>query len=101
MPLAFTRDAGQFAREAGALVAARIEYNVMATVLAGVLAGEYAESPLFAYAADRAGAPGFAALRQPPWPLLVTDLTAAGVSRGARAADRMDEGVRARGRSRR
>jgi RimJ/RimL family protein N-acetyltransferase len=73
--LVLTGDQHEFAAHAAGLLEARVEYNVMATVLAGVLAGDYANSTrLFAYALDDVGELEFAALRQPPWPMLVTEL---------------------------
>jgi uncharacterized protein len=73
--LVLTADPHEFAARAGDFVRGRIEYNVMATVLAGVLAGDYVDrTAWFAYALDDMGALELAALRQPPWPMLVTEL---------------------------
>lgn len=76
MKLTLTRDAEEFALRTGDLFESRIECNLIATVCAGVLAGRYPQSaPLFAYGTEN-GETGFAALRTPPWNMLVTDLSA-------------------------
>jgi predicted GNAT family acetyltransferase len=70
-----TGDPQEFAVQAGEFLAARPERNVAATVLNSVLAGGYAGArPLFAYGSDVRGRIRLAALRTPPWPLLVCDL---------------------------
>lgn len=75
MRLVLTADPREFAARAGDFVRGRVEYNVMATVLSGALAGDYGGStPLFACAGGDAGEVEFAALRQPPWSMLVTEL---------------------------
>jgi predicted GNAT family acetyltransferase len=68
-------DPREFAAQAEAFLAARPARNVAATVLGSVLAGRYATSEaLFAVGRDEHGRIGLAALRTPPWPLLVSDL---------------------------
>jgi RimJ/RimL family protein N-acetyltransferase len=74
LKLDLTRDAGEFAARTRELFESRFDYNLIATVLAGVLAGRYPHTvPLFAY-----GAVGsdlrFAALRTPPWDMLATEI---------------------------
>jgi predicted GNAT family acetyltransferase len=72
--LTLTRDALEFAARTGDLFESRIECNLIATVCAGVLAGRYPESePLFAYGTEN-DETTFAALRTPPWDMLVTAL---------------------------
>ncbi len=76
MKLTLTRDAEEFAARTSDLFESRIECNLIATVCAGVLAGHYPQSaPLFAYGTEN-GETGFAALRTPPWNMLVTDQSA-------------------------
>ena len=73
MRFVLTRDPEEFAERAGVLFASRIEFNVLATVLANVADGHHAAvSPLFAYADAAVGTTVAAALRVPPWPLLST-----------------------------
>ena len=75
MPPVLTADQHEFAAHAGSFVRGRIEYNVMASVLEGVLSRDYSDATaLFAYALDDAGELEYAALRQPPWPMLVSEL---------------------------
>jgi RimJ/RimL family protein N-acetyltransferase len=65
-----TRDVEEFAGHAEAFLAARIERNVMATILVRARSGRFAAPDrLFAVAPGEA-----AALRIPPWPLLCTAL---------------------------
>ena len=65
-----TRDVEEFAGHAEAFLAARIERNVMATILVRARQGQFAApGRLFADAPGEA-----AALRTPPWPLLCTEL---------------------------
>jgi predicted GNAT family acetyltransferase len=72
--LTLTRDAEAFAARTRDLFESRIECNLIATVCAGVLAGRYRKSaPLFAYGTE-SDETGFAALRTPPWDMLVTAL---------------------------
>jgi predicted GNAT family acetyltransferase len=68
-----SRDPDQFAACAGDFLAARVERNILATVLIDAVAGRYARL-LFAQGLDGAGAVCFAALRTPPWRLLTSDL---------------------------
>ena len=58
-------DVERFAARAGVFVEARVERNVLATVLAGVREGRYAEA-IFAVASDDRGATVAAMLRTPP-----------------------------------
>jgi uncharacterized protein len=70
-----TRDAEEFARSATGLLEARIERNLLCTVLAGVLEADYPDAkPVFAYGSDGNGEVRFAALRTPPWPMLASEL---------------------------
>jgi len=71
-----TRDAEEFALRAEAFLAARIERNVIATVLINLRSGHPVggHDPLFAYGIDARGELGAAVLRTPPWPLLVTEM---------------------------
>ncbi len=76
MKLTLTRDAEEFAARTSDLFESRIECNLIATVCAGVLAGRYPQSaPVFAYGTEN-GETRFAALRTPPWDMIVTDLSA-------------------------
>jgi predicted GNAT family acetyltransferase len=74
--ITLTGEPADFAAAAEAFLAARPERNVAATVLNGVLAGQYTDDRgrLFAYGRDQDGRTRLAALRTPPWPLLVSDL---------------------------
>lgn len=74
MRFELTRDPEEFAPRAGALLSGRIENSLLASVLADAIEGVYAE-PVFAYGV-RGGEVQFAALRTPPWPVLVTELAA-------------------------
>jgi len=74
MRFVLTRDAEEFARRALAFLDARIECNVIAGVLADAREGGYGGQPCFAYGSDDRGEVAFAALRTPPWPLLVSSL---------------------------
>jgi predicted GNAT family acetyltransferase len=71
-----TQDADEFASRTQPLLAARIECNMLATVLMQVLRGRRADSAtVFAYGvADRSGDVAFAAMRTPPFPLLASPL---------------------------
>jgi len=72
-----TRDAEDFARRAERFLAARIERNVLATLLVNVRSGRFAGAePLFAWGIDDRGELRAVALRTPPWPLLATDVGA-------------------------
>ena len=76
MKLTLTRDPHEFAARTGDFFESRIECNLIATVCAGVLAGRYPQStPLFAYGTEN-DETRFAALRTPPWDMLVTALAA-------------------------
>jgi RimJ/RimL family protein N-acetyltransferase len=70
-----TRDAEEFVARTERLLSARLECNVLATVLLRVLDGAHRDPPpLFAYGLTPADEVGFAALRTPPWPLLTSPL---------------------------
>jgi GNAT superfamily N-acetyltransferase len=68
-----TRDVDQFAERAAALLASRVEYNIHASVVSGVIEGRH-RSALFAYGVDDEGQVRFAALRTTPWLMLATEL---------------------------
>ena len=71
----FTRDPERFAARADAFLAAKIERNVLATVLLSVLSGPLVGgAPLFATGVDDRGEVRAVALRTPPWPLLAADI---------------------------
>jgi predicted GNAT family acetyltransferase len=74
--LVLTTDAQDFADRTERLLAARLECNVLATVLMSVLRGAHADPPpVFAYGvAEDSGAPVFAAMRTPPFPILTSPL---------------------------
>jgi predicted GNAT family acetyltransferase len=75
MDIVMTRDAREFERVAGPFLAERLECNVLATTLINILDRQFADAgPLFAYGLGERGAPCFAALRTPPWPLLCSGL---------------------------
>ncbi len=70
-----TGDAEEFTARTEKLLAARLECNVLATVLKSVLDGGHREpTPLFAMGVNAEGEVAFAALRTPPFPLLVSPL---------------------------
>lgn len=74
-----TRDAEEFAARAERLLSASLECNVLATVLMSVRAGDYRNAaPLFATGVSDDGEVSFAAMRTPPWPLLVSPLESGG-----------------------
>lgn len=74
MRLTITRDAEEFATRTRELFGGRVECNLPASVLAGVLSGRYpASEPLFAYGSD-GDEVRFAALRTPPWDMLATSV---------------------------
>jgi predicted GNAT family acetyltransferase len=69
-----TADDQRFSAAAAGLLAEHAECNVLATVLAGAKSGVYRGSPpLFAYGLGTDGKAVLAALRTPPWPLLVSN----------------------------
>jgi len=68
---ALTDDPFQFAAQAAPLLAARLEHNLLATIAADVRGSSSRGPVLFAVACDGDGEPRAAALRTPPWPLLV------------------------------
>lgn len=71
-----TRDVEEFASRAESFLAARIERNVAATILINIRGGHPAigEDRLFACGVDADGTLRAAALRTPPWPMLVTEM---------------------------
>jgi RimJ/RimL family protein N-acetyltransferase len=72
-----TRDAEEFATRTERLLTARIECNVLATVLMRVLdVGLRDPAPLFAYGLVAGDDVSFGAMRAPPFPLLATPLEA-------------------------
>jgi RimJ/RimL family protein N-acetyltransferase len=76
-PLRFllTLDAEEFAARTEKLLAAHLECNVLATVLRTVLEGSHRDSaPIFAIGVTDEEEVSFAAMRTPPWPLLVSPL---------------------------
>jgi predicted GNAT family acetyltransferase len=75
MRIVVTRDVDEFAARAETFLAQRLERNVLATLLMHIRRGHVAgQPPTFAYGLDRRGSIAAAALRVPPWPLLVTAL---------------------------
>ena len=75
MRFVFTRDADEFAVRAERLLAARIECNVLATVLMTVVDAVHREPPpVFAYGLDERAEVVYAAMRTPPFPLLTSPL---------------------------
>jgi predicted GNAT family acetyltransferase len=73
---ALIRDAQEFAARTERLLSARLECNVLATVLMRVLAGPHADPPpVFAIGVTEPGDEvAFAAMRTPPFPLLTSPL---------------------------
>ncbi len=77
MRFVLTRDPAEFATRADGLFARRLDCNILATVSMNVRDGAFPDAaPLFAYAVAGDGEVQFAALRVPPWPLLVCGLDA-------------------------
>ena len=77
MRFVLTRDPAEFAARTERLLSARLECNVLATVLMNVLDGLHADpGPLFAYGLADDGEVRFAAMRTPPHPLLASPLEA-------------------------
>jgi predicted GNAT family acetyltransferase len=73
MRIVVTRDVEEFAARAEGFLAQRFERNVLATVLMRIKRGYLPdEPPTFAYGLDGQDSVAAAALRVPPWPLLVT-----------------------------
>jgi GNAT superfamily N-acetyltransferase len=73
MRFELTRDATEFAGRAQQFVEAEVERSVLATVLVGLLRGTWSGG-LFAYGVDADGSVVAAALRTPPWPMVVSEL---------------------------
>jgi GNAT superfamily N-acetyltransferase len=68
-------DLGAFAARVQPLLEAHIENNVVATVLAGTVQGQFRMSPpVLAVGVDGGGAVAAAALRTAPWPMLCTPI---------------------------
>ena len=89
-----TADVAAFAREAGPLLRARIERNVLATVLAGIVEGRFADPPpWFALVRGDHGHLRGVALRTPPRTLLCTALDADDARELMAAWLRRDPGV--------
>ena len=81
MRFVLTRDAREFAARTDALLASRIECNMLATILMSLLDGANRElAPLFVYGLAEAGDTSFAAMRTPPWPLITSPLEPADAS---------------------
>ncbi len=77
MSFVLTADAAEFRDRAWTFLESRIEYNVLATVLMDVFDGHHGGvRSLFGYSLDPGGAVSAAALRTPPFPLLVSELEA-------------------------
>ena len=75
MRFVLTTNLQEFAERTQGLLAERIECNVQATVLENLLASRFADArPVLVYGLGSDGDVRFAALRTPPWPLLVTEL---------------------------
>lgn len=75
MRFVLTRDVEEFATCTEQLLAARLECNVLATVLMSVRDGVHGDPPpLFAIGLADADEVAFAAMRTPPWPLLTSPL---------------------------
>jgi RimJ/RimL family protein N-acetyltransferase len=74
-----TRDPEEFAARTERLLSARLECNVLATVLMNVLEGTHRDHPpIFALGLTEQDEVSFAALRTPPWPLLASPLEPGG-----------------------
>jgi predicted GNAT family acetyltransferase len=73
MRFELTRDATEFAARAQHFVEARVERGVLATVLLGAQRGYFGDG-LFACGVDADGRVAAAALRTPPWPMVVSEL---------------------------
>jgi predicted GNAT family acetyltransferase len=75
LQLVFSQDAKEFAGRTERLLAARIECNVLATVLMSVIDGAHADPPpVFAYGLNERDEVVYAAMRTPPFPLLTSPL---------------------------
>ena len=74
-------DLGAFDARVRPLLEAHLENNVVATVLAGTVQGQFQLSPpVLAVAADAGGAVVAAALRTAPWPMLCTPVAPDGAA---------------------
>ena len=74
-----TRDPEEFALRTERLLSARLECNVLATVLMTVREGSHREPPpVFALGITDDEEVSFAAMRTPPWPLLTSPLESGG-----------------------
>ena len=75
MRFVITRDPEEFSARTESLLSARLECNVLATVLMSVLHGAHRDPPpMFALGLDERDQVKFAAMRTPPWPLLTSPL---------------------------
>jgi predicted GNAT family acetyltransferase len=75
--IVLTREVERFLEAAGTFVRAQPQRNVLATVPEQIRQGRYGANALFAWLLDDAGEVCAAALRTPPWPLLVAEIDAA------------------------
>jgi GNAT superfamily N-acetyltransferase len=73
MRFELTRNATEFAARAQQFVEARVERSVLATVLVGAQRGYFGDG-LFAAGLDADGRVVAAAMRTPPWPMVVSEL---------------------------
>ena len=73
MRFELTRDATRFAARAQQFVEGQVERSVLATVLVGAMHGYFGDG-LFAGGVDADGRVVAAAMRTPPWPLVVSEL---------------------------
>lgn len=75
MRFELTRDVEEFAGRSERLLAGRLECNVLATILMSLRAGAHRHPPpFFGLGTADDGEVVFAAMRTPPWPLLVSPL---------------------------
>ncbi len=79
MRFELTRDPEEFAARTERLLSARLECNVLATVLLTVRQGAHRDPPpVFAVGLSDRDEVSFAAMRTPPWPLLASPLEPGG-----------------------
>ena len=75
MRFVLTSDVRDFSQRTDQLFAGRVECNLLATVLHGLLEARDSDlPPVLAYGLDHDEQVRFAALRTPPWPMLATEL---------------------------
>lgn len=73
MKIVLTREAAEFGRRARPVLEGSLECNLLATILASILDGDYtADEAVFAYGEDDAGAARSVALQTPPYPMLTS-----------------------------